>query len=139
MQSSKLISPKQKIAVATSRVQRLLLDENGRILESDDSIFSTKNFAGKSVVEWFPFFENVWSSIVFSEKKSSETEFKAVQFAERELPGIYDFHFFVNFLEKKSVVVWTILEQTEQYLMLQKRQQMQADHTLRLQKRSLAQ
>jgi hypothetical protein len=139
MNSIKTFSTKEKIAAASTREQQLLLDENGRVLESDDSIFSTKNFGEKSVVERFSFFESVWPALLFSENKSVVTEFKAVQNVERELPGIYDFKFFVKFLEKKSVVIWTISEQTDRYSMLQKRQQTQADRTLRLQKRTLAQ
>lgn len=102
--------------------QFMLFDLNGLLMESCDSLFSTKQLASKPVQTWFSFMESLFESLKVS-GINKDLIFKAVKPLFSELSGIYDFRFSVLESEGRKAYRWIIIDYTSQYEEYQKLQQ----------------
>lgn len=120
------------------QVQQIILNGPGQVLASDDIIFPINKLAGRSIFEHFPFFEEIWPSLVFSKEKQSETVFPCLQMAEPERFGMYDFHFLSIFWGEEPAISCTIVERTAHYSLRRDLQQLTWEHALTHEKGAFA-
>jgi len=109
-----------------SDAQVIYLNEKGFIVSSSNSIFSTILLQKKSIFEWSPFLESIYSSL-FEEKPNEVTQFLRVTTIQDFLPGIYDYTFVKLPGEhfSKEVLMWIITDRTTCYQKMQKLQQIE--------------
>ena len=115
-------------------VQQVLLNFEGRIVDSDERIFPTTNLRQQTVFEWFPFFEGWWPQLFSEERRMTNTLFEGVQSPLAELPGIYDFHFWAVDHGQQLTLVWGIVERTPYYMRRRRRLQKANEAKLALEK-----
>ena len=115
--------------------QMLLLDKNAYIVESCDSLFSTVDLKDKSVLEWSPFVESIFSYLIDLEAGTPEVLFLRVEKPNQHLQGFYDFTFAPLSINNEKYLLWTIYDYTTLYRELQINQQKR--HELEIQKQSL--
>lgn len=102
--------------------QYLLIDENGMLYESCNTIFDTDPLLSNSFQSWFPFMESVFPEL----KKldiSNEIKFSKLHQPSSFLNGIYDFTFSKIKLKQKTYLVWLVYDKTSLYLKLLSYQQ----------------
>jgi len=102
--------------------QFILFDISGCLIESCDSLFSTKPFANTLIPNWFLFMESIFESLK-TLKVGQKITFSAVELQFPALPGIYDFDFSIHLPERKKMCCWVINDCTEQYKKYRKVQQ----------------
>lgn len=115
--------------------QMLLLDKNAYIVESCDSLFSTKNLKDQSVLEWSPFVESMFSYLINVKEGTPEILFSRVEQPNKNLSGFYDFTFATVKIKEEKYILWTIYDHTTLYTELQINQQKR--HELEIQKQNL--
>ncbi len=103
--------------------QFVLLNEEGVVLDSCDSIFKVESLNSSSVLDKIPLIESV-SSTVFSLKVGDPPiVFARVEKPFSSLPGYYDFSFSRVILNGTSAILWVIYDYTSIYEDLLKYQQ----------------
>ena len=104
--------------------QVFYLNQEGYILSSTNTIFSTIQLQNRSVFEWCPFLESIFPSL-FEEAAEEVTQFERVTTAENFLPGIYDYTFvkLPAFLAKEEILMWIISDRTACYQRMTELQQ----------------
>lgn len=95
--------------------QLLLIDEEGYIVESCDSVFSTKTVKRKPIQDWLPFFESIFHPLQAMDVGAPEIRFSKVESPSKFLPGYYDFTFSKAKLEDAEGILWCIFDYTELY------------------------
>lgn len=95
--------------------QRLLLDEQGFLVASCDSIFTSDPLKGKKILPRFPLVESVFPLIRRLQLNDPEVSFGGVQTIFQKLPGIYDFTFVRMKSLSKDLILWIIDDRTESY------------------------
>ena len=101
--------------------QKIVLDEHGVIMSSDDTFFDSKRFADESILSHFPLVDSIFVQLLNIENKTSSITLPSVTSNKEYLPGYYDFIFSVMTDNDSRCLVWIIKDQTEKY------QQMQSD------------
>jgi len=104
------------------RTQFILFDFNGHLIESCDSLFSTKPFADMLINDWFLFMESIFAPLK-TLKVGKRITFSAIEPKFPALSGIYDFDFSIHLIEGEKMCCWVINDCTEQYRKYQKIQQ----------------
>ncbi len=100
--------------------QVILLDEQGRVCESCDTIFDTKKLISDSICSQICFLESEFEVILNSSAR--KITFEKMQTECNFLPGYYDFTFCKQEINKKPYVIWEIYDHTkvyEQYINVQ--------------------
>ena len=115
--------------------QILVLDENFKLLKSNDTLFDTSYLSDVPVEKWFPFIESVYESIKEMETESNELEFLRVESPAEFLPGSYDFVFSKKNIDNKDYFVWCVFDYTEVYHLLSQYQQVKNERDIYRQKR----
>jgi hypothetical protein len=115
--------------------QLLLLNNNSFIVESCDSLFSTKLLKHQPVTEWSPFVESIFEYIINLKSGTPEILFSGVEQPHDNLKGFYDFTFAPINIENNKYILWTIYDYTQLYKELQVHQQRK--HELEIQRQNL--
>jgi len=103
--------------------QLVLLDYNGFIVHSCDTIFSTNTLKDSIVFQYIPFVESIFQELIKLKPTDPEIQFSRVEVPANFLPGYYDFTFSSIELENQQYILWSIYDFTGIYLDLMKYQQ----------------
>jgi len=122
-----------KINQLTKFNQLILLDYKGFIVQSCDSIFSTKSLKDSPIQDNVVFIESIFSSLVGLQPNDSEIRFTKVEIPANFLPGYYDFTFSSISLDNQNYILWSIFDYTDLYLDLMKYQQRKNELEIRRQ------
>jgi hypothetical protein len=97
------------------KVQFLLFNDNGYLIESCDSLFKTNTLKNLPISQWGPFFESI--SHLFPALKKGETplHFYGMETPLPHLTGFYDVELFRIEQKKTNPILITIYELTTQY------------------------
>lgn len=117
-----LPDPKKNYPIAKF-TQVILLNDEGYIVESCDTIFSTKNLRQQAIYEHIPFLESIFDSLKQLQPEASPIHFSKVEVPAKFLPGYYDFSFSRAYLEDVKGILWCIFDYTKLYIDLMKYQQ----------------
>ncbi|MEO0044700.1 MAG: hypothetical protein RL329_4149 [Bacteroidota bacterium] len=74
-------------------MQRIVLNAQGYILESDDGIFSTTDYRNNSLLVYSPFLESIFDSVCKLELNAPELFFPRVETLLDTVPGVYNCSF----------------------------------------------
>ncbi len=108
-----------------SAQQQVLLDWQGYVLESTDTIFSTHLLKHRPCIEWSFFLESLFPTIHSLELHSPEIIFPRVSSITNFLEGIYDCTLMrVEWGDNDKVIVWNIIDYTQDLPAMQQRQQL---------------
>lgn len=91
---------------------------------SCDSIFPIQRLFPQSAVDWYPFLESIFPSLLEMKPGSPELRFTRIEPDKEELPGIYDFTFMAVETDGQEQILWSIYDYTwlyEQFRELQQR------------------
>ena len=114
--------------------QEIVLDQAGRVLESDDAIISTKKIGDLRLFEPGAFLASVFEHLFFSKENPAELVLSCIQMAAPELPGMYDLHFFPIFLGPNPALRCIIFDRTAHYSTMREAQQIEMERALTLEK-----
>lgn len=113
-----------KISFLPSHLQFSILDDNGILLDTSNSILDLSVYINQSVFEFSPFLESIYPELV----KLKEGESLVYPRVEKVFPDedkkIYEFYFYRFFPdENTTLLVWVIESREEDYKHLSKIQQ----------------
>lgn len=114
--------PKLKLEKLGHFCQIMILDENGFISSSCDSLFSTKELKKTAVQNWFPLLESIIESVSILEE-NQPLLIRKIPKPASFLSGIYDLEFSVRKSLGKTEFLLTILDFSNIYEELLKFQQ----------------
>jgi hypothetical protein len=98
------------------QTQEILMDVNGRILSSDDQIFSTVPFLRKDhLLDAFPLLDSIFDSLLSMSAHDPALCFKAVSPTYPGMSGFFDFEFQRSFLDSDLHIHWLIHDFTSFY------------------------
>lgn len=104
--------------------QQILMDWQGYVLESTDTVFSTRLLKHRPATEWSHFFESLFPVIQSLELSSSEIFLPRINSITNFLEGIYDCSFMrVEWGDNDKIIVWNIIDYTADLPRIQKAQQ----------------
>jgi hypothetical protein len=113
-----------KIVSTATKNQQILLNWQGYILESTDTIFSTQHLHNRPATEWSHFFNSLFPVIKLLSLNSPEIYLPRIVSVTNFTSGIYDCSFMrVEYCDNKDIIVWTIFDYTEHKEDLQLAQQ----------------
>ena len=102
--------------------QQILIDTQGFILDSSDTIFTVER--NRPVTEWSVFLASILPSLTSLKHDSSEIHFPRIDSITNTLSGLYDCSFILaEWEEGKWVLVWNIFDFSKSANGMQKRQQ----------------
>ncbi len=117
------ISVNTQVDNLTQFAQSILLNEQGFIIESCDTIFSTQNLLNKPIYEAAPFLESIFPSLLILTPDTPPIHFNKVEMPARFLPGYYDFTFSKVHLNDTDGILWCVFDYTDLYIDLMRYQQ----------------
>ncbi|MEY4936243.1 MAG: hypothetical protein RIS64_2602 [Bacteroidota bacterium] len=79
--------------IKVTDTQRIVLDFQGFILESDDGIFDTGSYRNHPFLIYSPFLESVFISVLDLQFRSGALHFPRVETILDNVTGVYDCHF----------------------------------------------
>ena len=129
-----MIKPQSQIATtAVSGVhQQILMDWQGFILESTDSIFSTLRLHHTPAQEWSNFLESIFPALQLLKLDSPEVFFPRIGSVTNFLDGIFDCSFMrVEWGDNDRIIVWNIIDYSKELNKIQKMQQKLNDIRMR--------
>lgn len=103
--------------------QTILVDLNGQIVESCDTLFPASNFHSQNVLTWFDLIESIFPSILELNVGDQAISFAKIHAPSNTLPGFYDFSFSKIMLKDKPHILWYIYDYTNVYQHLLEYQQ----------------
>ncbi|MGK0389915.1 MAG: hypothetical protein ACI94Y_002660 [Maribacter sp.] len=103
--------------------QVILIEKDGNVVESCDSIFNTSTLTQYSVSEWFPFIESVFYSLEHLKVGDAKLLFSKVEEPAPFLQGYYDFSFSRIEMKGKEYILWELFDYTTLYEDFKKYQQ----------------
>lgn len=95
--------------------QLILLDEQGYIIASCDSIFSTLEMRDEPVFKDFPLVESIFELAKNMKPNEPKLRFSKIETTFQELNGFYDFTFVRTDIDHRSPILWTVLDYTRLY------------------------
>ena len=112
--------------------QQILIDANGFILESTDTLFSTFPQRHRPVTEWSPFIESIFPVLLELDLDTPEIFIPRVEFESKGVTSFYDCSFLcIEWNGMQPTIVWNIFENVEDMGKLQEEQQSKNDSRLR--------
>lgn len=114
---------RKTVASPTKAQQTLLLDKNGFILQSCDSLFVTHTLQTKPITQHLPFLDSIFLCFQALSVDNFPIQFPRVEVGVAFLPGIYDFQFDKIILSGQEYLRWTIYDFTNTYEALRQEQQ----------------
>jgi hypothetical protein len=104
------------------RCQQILMDMQGTILDSSDTIFAVERH--RPVTEWSHFLASILPILKNLRLDSPEIHFPRIETLGESLNGLYDCSFIsAEWEEGKLVLVWNIFDLTKSANVLERRQQ----------------
>ena len=103
--------------------QTILVDLNGQIVESCDTIFSAGSFHSQNVLTWFDLIESIFPSVLELRVGDQAISFAKIHAPSNALPGFYDFSFSKIIIDDKPHILWYIYDYTNVYQHLLEYQQ----------------
>ena len=108
--------------------QQILIDANGFILDSTDTIFSTFPQRHRPVTEWSPFIESIFPVLLELDLDTPEIFIPRVEFESKGVTSFYDCSFLsIEWNGLKPTIVWNIFENIEDMGKIQEEQQSKND------------
>lgn len=95
--------------------QTLLLNEDGMLICSSDSLFDTAELLDQNILPFFPFLESVFLGLIARLEEDETVLFPGVETKHEFLPGYYDYQFNFHYKENTRLVLWQILDATKKY------------------------
>lgn len=119
-------------SISNSTHQQILMDWQGFILESTDTIFSTHLLHHRPTAEWSDFFHSIFPVLQELKLDSPEIIFPKIATITNFLEGIYDCSFMrVEWGDNDKILVWNIFDYSPELEKWQKMQQGLNDIRLR--------
>lgn len=113
-----------KIAPSSIINQQILLDWQGYIIESTDTIFNTHQLHHRPAEEWSHFFNSMIPILHLLDLNSPEISLPRITSVTNFLNGIYDCSFMrVEWGDNQNVLVWNIFDYSDQLPKIQFAQQ----------------
>jgi hypothetical protein len=113
-----------KITPTTKVNQQILLDWQGYVIESTDTIFSTQLLHHRPAEEWSHFFESICPVLQTLKLDSTELVLPRITSVTNFTEGIFDCSFMrVEWSDNSHVLVWNIFDYSEQLPKIQAAQQ----------------
>jgi len=103
--------------------QTMLLNQEGILLDSCDSLFNASQFQNKSIIPHFPLIESVFDHLWKRLEPEERIIFPAVATKHPFLPGYYDYSFKLVESEETTLIQWQILDATTDYKKIKAYQQ----------------
>jgi hypothetical protein len=104
--------------------QQILMDWQGFILESTDTIFSTLQLHHQPAIDWSYFLQSIHPSLQQLELDSPEVFFPRIGSITNFLNGIYDCSFMrVEWGDNDRIIVWNIFDYSHDLKHIQQIQQ----------------
>lgn len=95
--------------------QLILLDKNGFILASCDSIFSTNDLRNEPIFNHFPLVESIFPKVISLRLNEPQLRISKIELTYEGLNGFYDFTFMRTDVDSRNPILWTILDYTPLY------------------------
>lgn len=95
--------------------QLILLDADGYILASCDSLFCTQDLRIEPIFRNFPLLESVFNEINCLEINGVPLRFSKVETTFPPLQGFYDFSFERTELDSSKPILWIVYDYTRRY------------------------
>jgi hypothetical protein len=104
------------------KCQQILMDMQGTILDSSDTIFAAERH--RPVTEWSHFLASILPTLKNLRLDSPEIHFPRIETLGESLSGLYDCSFIsAEWEDGKLVLVWNIFDLTKSANVLERRQQ----------------
>lgn len=103
--------------------QIILLDKNGCIHFSSDTIFSTNHYNGKSILNDNPFIESVFSQLLDLEVDGPTLRYSKMENPIPLLKGAFDFSFSRVRVKEGEFILWCVYDYSELYKKIKASQQ----------------
>lgn len=104
--------------------QQILMDWQGYVLESTDTVFSTRVLKHRPATEWSFFFESLLPVIQSLDLNSPEIFLPRINSITNFLEGIFDCSFMrVEWGDNDKIIVWNIIDYSGDLPRIQKAQQ----------------
>jgi hypothetical protein len=104
--------------------QQILMDWQGFILESTDTIFSTLQLHHQPAIDWSYFLNSIHPSLQLLQLDSPEVFFPRIGSVTNFLNGIYDCSFMrVEWGDNDEIIVWNIFDYSHDLKNIQQIQQ----------------
>jgi hypothetical protein len=104
-----------KIAPSTKVNQQILLDWQGYVIESTDTIFSTRQLHHRPAEEWSHFFDSIFPVLQTLELDSPELVLPRITSITNFVEGIFDCSFMrVEWSDNRHILVWNIFDYSDQ-------------------------
>lgn len=102
--------------------QQILIDRQGFILDSSDTIFAVER--NRPVIEWSLFLASILPSLTSLKHDNAEIHFPRISSVADTLTGLYDCSFiFAEWEDGNWVLVWNIFDFSKSANLMQKKQQ----------------
>ncbi|MEL6637665.1 MAG: hypothetical protein AAFW73_07220 [Bacteroidota bacterium] len=111
-------------------IQSILLDQQGHVVESCDTIFTVAQFQGPDLTAHFPLVESIFPQLCELSLDGPTLHFPGVETSLEALPGFYDFTFSRQMRYQQSLLHWCIRDRTAHYTALQGHQQARNEWTM---------
>ena len=112
--------------------QTITLDKEGFLLTSCDTLFSSENFVGQNMMEYFPFLESVFAVLLENLEIGRMISFPRIETKHEFLSGYYDYTFNVIRIRNAGLgIQWEIIDATKKYSILKAHQQLSHDNDIR--------
>jgi hypothetical protein len=95
--------------------QLIVLDLQGKMMQSCNAIFDATTFLHKSILKEFPFIESIFEIIKGLKITDTELLFSKVEKPSKKLTGFYDFTFSKLNWNNKEFILWSIYDFTALY------------------------
>ncbi|MBL7817517.1 MAG: hypothetical protein JNL70_21100 [Saprospiraceae bacterium] len=101
-----------------------MIDTQGLIIESTDTIFSTFPKRHRPVMEWSYFFDSLFDTLLSMSLQSDELYLPRIQSITNSVFGLYDCSFLkVKWCDNQDIIVWNIVDNSEDMTNIQQLQQ----------------
>ncbi len=112
----------KKIEVTAN--QRIVLDFQGYILESDDGIFDTSNYRDHTFLTYSPFLESVFYSVLDLQVGSDALVYPRIETLLEGVTGVYDCYFrCISCYRNQPTFEWLIEDLTHSFESVRREQQ----------------
>lgn len=96
--------------------QLILLDLEGKVVQSCNAIFDTADYITKSIKGHIPLLESIFDTILEHELGKPDILFSKIENPSKHLQGFYDFTFSKVMVNNQSYILWSIYDFTALYL-----------------------
>ncbi len=95
--------------------QQILLDQNAHIIESDDTLFSTRSLHDNSLKATSPFIKSIWEDVLRLRLDYEEIHFPCVESDFMAQKQWYIYTFSKIILNNEIAILWSIVDYSNMY------------------------